>query len=64
MAWKWSIKSRDFDRGENNWQISAPSALPLDENWLEPNELSISDIEGLKSHWEAAFNNLLRQVLM
>ena len=50
------LNQDDFDRGEKNWTISAPSALPLDENWLEPNEMSINDIEDLKSHWEAAFN--------
>ena len=27
------LNQDDFDRGEKNWTISAPSALPLDENW-------------------------------
>jgi len=44
----------DRARGEDVWPVVAPSALPLDQGWLVPHELTLAEIEQLKAHWQAA----------
>lgn len=41
-------------RGEAPWPIVAPSAIPLDEGWLMPAELSPADLDGLTAAFVAA----------
>ena len=48
------IDDSDRARGENAWDIVAPSPIPLDEGWIKPHELSISEILGLQEHWRLA----------
>jgi 2,4-dienoyl-CoA reductase-like NADH-dependent reductase (Old Yellow Enzyme family) len=44
----------DRARGENVWQVVAPSSVPVDNGWLVPHELSLGEIAQLKEHWKAA----------
>src|SRR5690606_6224446 len=39
------LDERDFARGEQPWEIVAPSALPLDEGWLVPRSLERDDMK-------------------
>ncbi len=48
------LDDTDRARGEDVWPIVAPSALPIDDGWLIPHELSIDEIERLKDSWRAA----------
>ncbi len=48
------LDERDRARGDLPWQIVAPSALPLDESWLTPHELSVAEIGALQQSWCAA----------
>ena len=41
------LSPREIDRGEAPWPIVAPSAVPLDEGWLMPAELSGDDLDAL-----------------
>lgn len=44
----------DRARGEQPWQVVAPSAVPVGEGWLIPHELTLDEIEQLKRQWRAA----------
>jgi 2,4-dienoyl-CoA reductase-like NADH-dependent reductase (Old Yellow Enzyme family) len=44
----------DRARGENVWQVVAPSSVPVDNGWLVPHELSLDEIAQIKQHWKAA----------
>src|SRR5512146_87677 len=48
------MDAHDRARGELPWPIVAPSALPLDEGWLMPHELSVAEIASLQQSWRAA----------
>jgi 2,4-dienoyl-CoA reductase-like NADH-dependent reductase (Old Yellow Enzyme family) len=48
------MNDSDRARGEQVWQVVAPSAMPVDTGWLVPHELALDEIEQLKSHWKAA----------
>ena len=48
------LDEHDRARGDLPWQIVAPSALPLDEGWLTPHELSVAEIGALQQSWRAA----------
>ncbi|MGH8746647.1 MAG: NADH:flavin oxidoreductase/NADH oxidase [Burkholderiales bacterium] len=48
------LDEHDRARGEQAWQIVAPSALPLDQGWLTPHELSAAEIAALQQAWRAA----------
>lgn len=48
------LDERDFARGEQPWEIVAPSALPLDEGWLVPRSLERDDMKKLLGDWVAA----------
>ena len=44
----------DRARGEQPWQVVAPSAVPVGEGWLIPHELTLTEIGQLKNQWRAA----------
>ena len=48
------IDDSDRTRGEDVWNIVAPSAIPMDAGWLMPHELTIEEIERLQQSWRAA----------
>ena len=48
------LDQSDRARGEQPWPIVAPSALPLDEGWLLPHELTVAEIGALQQAWRAA----------
>jgi 2,4-dienoyl-CoA reductase-like NADH-dependent reductase (Old Yellow Enzyme family) len=44
----------DRARGDLPWRIVAPSAIPMDEGWLMPHELSEADLKELRESWRLA----------
>ena len=44
----------DFDLGDTPWEIKGASALPVDDGWLMPQEMSVSDIADLTGAFVAA----------
>jgi len=44
----------DRARGEQPWQVVAPSAVPVGDGWLIPHELTLTEIGQLKNQWRAA----------
>jgi 2,4-dienoyl-CoA reductase-like NADH-dependent reductase (Old Yellow Enzyme family) len=53
------INDTDRARGEDAWQVAAPSAIPMDTGWLVPHELSAGDIRAVQARWrEAALRSL------
>jgi len=44
----------DHARGDLPWEIKGASALPVDEGWLMPREMSLADIAALKDAFVAA----------
>ena len=53
------LDERDRARGDLAWQVVAPSALPLDEGWLVPHELSLAEIAALQNAWREAARRAL-----
>ena len=53
------LDERDRARGDLPWRIVAPSALPLDEGWLTPHELSVAEIGALQQAWRDAARRAL-----
>ena len=53
------LDERDRARGDLPWQVVAPSALPLDEGWLVPHELSLAEIAALQDAWRHAARRAL-----
>jgi 2,4-dienoyl-CoA reductase-like NADH-dependent reductase (Old Yellow Enzyme family) len=53
------LDERDRARGDLPWQVVAPSALPLDEGWLVPHELSLAEIAALQDAWRQAARRAL-----
>jgi 2,4-dienoyl-CoA reductase-like NADH-dependent reductase (Old Yellow Enzyme family) len=53
------LTEADRARGEDTWPIVAPSPIPLDQGWLVPTELSISDLQALKEAWRHAAERAL-----
>jgi 2,4-dienoyl-CoA reductase-like NADH-dependent reductase (Old Yellow Enzyme family) len=47
------LDDTDRARGEDTWNVIAPSAIPLDAGWLVPHEMSLSDIARLKTAFVA-----------
>ncbi len=45
------LDDTDRARGEQVWEVVAPSAIPLDEGWLKPHELSVGEIHDLQTKW-------------
>lgn len=50
----------DRARGEQVWDVVAPSALPMERGWLMPHELSIEEIGQLQQAWKKAALRALR----
>lgn len=48
------LTDRDLAMGEERWTPLAPSALPLAEGWLVPEETNLEQLEGLRLAWVAA----------
>lgn len=48
------LDDSDRARGEDTWNVVAPSAIPMDTGWLVPHELSVEEIAGLQASWRAA----------
>jgi 2,4-dienoyl-CoA reductase-like NADH-dependent reductase (Old Yellow Enzyme family) len=48
------MNESDRARGEQVWQVIAPSAVPVDNGWLVPHELTLEEIAQLKQQWKAA----------
>jgi 2,4-dienoyl-CoA reductase-like NADH-dependent reductase (Old Yellow Enzyme family) len=53
------LTEADRARGEDAWPIIAPSAIPLDNGWLVPAELSRSDLRAIKQAWRLAAERAL-----
>jgi 2,4-dienoyl-CoA reductase-like NADH-dependent reductase (Old Yellow Enzyme family) len=49
----------DLARGEQPWSVVAPSPIPVDAGWLVPHELTLAEIEQIKSHWRSATSRAL-----
>jgi 2,4-dienoyl-CoA reductase-like NADH-dependent reductase (Old Yellow Enzyme family) len=43
------LDDSDRARGEDVWQVVAPSAIPMDHGWLVPHELSVSEIQRIQA---------------
>lgn len=54
------LDDSDRARGEDVWDVVAPSAIPLDEGWLKPHELAIDEIHHLQNQWRLAAERTLR----
>lgn len=46
-----ALNSDDKARGDMPWNIVAPSAIPMEEGWLMPHELSDADLKNLNDDW-------------
>lgn len=49
-----ALDDSDRARGDLPWGIVAPSAIPMDEGWLMPHELSAADLKALQESWRLA----------
>ncbi|KMO28755.1 NADH:flavin oxidoreductase / NADH oxidase [Methylobacterium variabile] len=47
------LSADEIARGEAPWPVVAPSAIPLDEGWLMPAELSPADLDALTAAFAA-----------
>ncbi|MCW5625384.1 MAG: NADH:flavin oxidoreductase/NADH oxidase [Burkholderiales bacterium] len=48
------LNDTDRARGEDVWPTFGPSAIPMDQGWLVPHEMTLDDIAALKEAWKAA----------
>jgi len=53
------LDATDHARGEEAWPIIAPSAIPMEEGWLTPSALGVSDIKSLREDWAKAASRSL-----
>ena len=53
------LDGTDRARGDEAWQIVAPSPLPIGEGWLVPAELSAADLAALRERWRDAAGRAL-----
>ena len=49
-----ALTTEDHARGDMPWEVIGPSALPLDEGWLVPTEMTAADIAELTEDFVAA----------
>jgi 2,4-dienoyl-CoA reductase-like NADH-dependent reductase (Old Yellow Enzyme family) len=54
------LDDADRARGEQVWDVVAPSAIALDEGWLKPHELSVGEIHDLQGNWCLAAERALQ----
>jgi len=48
------LTDKDVAMGEEKWIPLAPSALPLDSDWIVPEAMTAEHIEGVRNAWAAA----------
>ncbi len=48
------LDDSDRARGEDVWEIVAPSGIPMDRGWLVPHELTLEEIGELQQAWRQA----------
>ncbi len=48
------LTEKQFSAGETAWPIAGPSALAFNEGWLLPHELSVVELQELKSNYVSA----------
>lgn len=48
------LTDKDVAMGEEKWVPLAPSALPLDSDWIVPEAMTAEHIEGVRNAWAAA----------
>ncbi|MES2602706.1 MAG: NADH:flavin oxidoreductase/NADH oxidase [Pseudomonadota bacterium] len=49
-----ALTAEDHARGDKPWTIVAPSAIPMDDGWLMPHELTGPDLKKLREDWRLA----------
>ena len=49
-----ALTAEDIARGDKPWTIVAPSAIPMDDGWLMPHELTVQDLGKLREDWRQA----------
>lgn len=49
-----ALTAEDYARGDKPWAIVAPSAIPMDDGWLMPHELTGPDMKKLREDWRLA----------
>ncbi len=49
-----ALTAEDHARGDKPWQIVAPSAIPMEQGWLMPHELTDADLKALRENWRLA----------
>ena len=49
-----ALDDGDRARGDLSWRVVAPSAIPMDQGWLMPHELSDADLKSLRDNWRLA----------
>jgi 2,4-dienoyl-CoA reductase-like NADH-dependent reductase (Old Yellow Enzyme family) len=54
------LSEKEFAKGELNWEIVGPSAVPFSEGWLTPHELSINEISDVIDSWVHAAKRALK----
>jgi 2,4-dienoyl-CoA reductase-like NADH-dependent reductase (Old Yellow Enzyme family) len=54
------MNETDTPRGEQPWDVIAPTAMAVEPGWLLPREMSLADIEALKRDFRLAAERALR----
>ncbi len=49
-----ALTEDDHARGDQPWEIVAPSPVPMEEGWLMPRELDQAALDALREHWRQA----------
>jgi len=53
------LTADDLARGEQRWEIVAPTAEPMAEGYIQPRQLSVGDLAVLKGQWADAAKRAL-----
>jgi 2,4-dienoyl-CoA reductase-like NADH-dependent reductase (Old Yellow Enzyme family) len=54
------LNAGDFLRGDTPWDIVAPSAIPLDEGWLMPSELTVDALAELRDAYRVTAERAIK----
>jgi len=49
-----ALNAEDIARGDKPWTIVAPSAIPMDDGWLMPHELTVPELTQLREDFRLA----------
>ncbi|OJU20813.1 MAG: NADH:flavin oxidoreductase / NADH oxidase [Afipia sp. 62-7] len=49
-----ALNAEDIARGDKPWTIVAPSAIPMDDGWLMPHELTVPELNQLREDFRLA----------